>query len=104
MRNSPMLRLAGVLILAPAFLASAPTRSNAQVMYVAPHYGAYTVEPIPTVLRDHWMARPAWYGSYPRPQTSVFPQSSVLYPPPGADRVSWPVSRGPWVPKHWLIR
>jgi hypothetical protein len=104
MRNSSMQRLAGVLILALAYLASAPTKCAAQVMYVAPHYGASTVESMPPVYRDHWLARPAWYGSYPRPQSSVMPQSSVLYPPRGTETFAWPVSRGPWVPKHWLIR
>ena len=104
MSNSLVRRVALVLILGLACLAGSATISQAQVMYSYPHYSAWTVDPMPQVYRDHWKARPAWYGSEPRARSSVFPQSSVVYPERSFGGSVWPVSRGPWVPRHWLSR
>lgn len=104
MRNLPMCGPARALLLTLACLACLASNSQAQVMYTYPHYGAWTVDSMPPVLRDHWKTSPAWYGSYPRARSSVVPQSSVVYPERRVGVSEWPVSRGPWVPRHWLSR
>jgi hypothetical protein len=104
MCNPPMRRLAAALFFVLTGLAGYATTCRAQVMYSSPHYGAWTVDPMPPVYREHWKARPAFYGSLPRGRSAVVSPVYVPYPEGRAGTVGWPVDRGPWVPKDWLIR
>jgi hypothetical protein len=71
--------LALVVVASSATPARAQVPAPVQVVYTTPHYGAWTVDPMPPVYRVHWGARPAWYGSLPRGYGVVVPQGYVPY-------------------------
>jgi hypothetical protein len=106
MRRSSLRSLAGASILGLVVLAAsaAPARAQVpapvQVVYVAPHYGAWTVDPMPPVYRVHWNARPAWYGSLPRGRAVVVAPAYVPYY--GAPVAVYPARLR--APHGWLIR